>query len=117
MGFTMITRRCAERMVDVYKDHTWVEKVWVPATPGDPFGPGAWKEETRSLAFNDDESGRRTPTVGLFQLMFRYGELCSEDYSFCYRWRDLGGDIWMLDDTAAHVGAYRFGSTFRAPRT
>jgi hypothetical protein len=113
MGFTMITRRVAERMVEVYGAQTWRETVWKPETPGDPFGSGVWVEEPRSLVFNDDESGKRTPTVALFQLMQRGGELCSEDYSFCYRWRDLGGDIWMLGDAASHIGNYRFGSTFR----
>jgi hypothetical protein len=37
------------------------------------------------------------------------GEYLSEDYAFCRRWRDLGGDIWVdLESKLTHVGAMKF---------
>jgi hypothetical protein len=37
------------------------------------------------------------------------GEYLSEDYAFCRRWRDLGGEIWVdLESKLTHVGAMRF---------
>jgi hypothetical protein len=85
----MISRRCLERMVDHYgKDG--------------------------SISFVDGADGSRAMTVALFALMFRDGDMCPEDYSFCYRWRDLGGEIWMViprigDGPAEHIGSYVFG--------
>lgn len=36
-------------------------------------------------------------------------ELLSEDYSFCYRWRELGGTVWCnAGDVADHFGAHLF---------
>jgi hypothetical protein len=46
------------------------------------------------------------------------GQYLSEDYAFCRRWRDLGGEIWA--DTEApltHVGAAAYsGSLMQALR-
>jgi len=37
------------------------------------------------------------------------GEYLSEDYAFCRRWRDLGGEIWLdLKSRLTHVGAGDF---------
>ncbi len=37
------------------------------------------------------------------------GEYLSEDYAFCRRWRDLGGEIWAdLKSRLTHVGSMRF---------
>jgi hypothetical protein len=47
----------------------------------------------------------------LFETMIdkETGEYLSEDYAFCRRWRDLGGDIWVdLESKLTHVGAIRF---------
>jgi hypothetical protein len=36
----------------------------------------------------------------------------SEDFSFCRRWRDLGGKIWIDTRTRlGHIGTYRFEGT------
>lgn len=36
-------------------------------------------------------------------------EYLSEDYTFCKRWRDLGGDIWAdLSIRLSHIGYYTF---------
>ncbi|PZQ57372.1 MAG: hypothetical protein DI570_19750 [Phenylobacterium zucineum] len=37
------------------------------------------------------------------------GEYLSEDYTFCHRWRAIGGEIWLdLQSRLAHVGAFEF---------
>jgi hypothetical protein len=37
------------------------------------------------------------------------GEYLSEDYAFCRRWRDLGGELWVdLQSKLTHVGPMRF---------
>jgi hypothetical protein len=37
------------------------------------------------------------------------GAYLSEDYAFCRRWTDLGGDIWLdLESKLTHVGPMRF---------
>jgi hypothetical protein len=56
--------------------------------------------------------------VALFQLVLsitrsapdgtRFRELLSEDYSFAYRWRAMGGKVYMLLDAASHVGSHVF---------
>jgi hypothetical protein len=43
----------------------------------------------------------------------RYGERLSEDFSFCHRWRTIGGEIWC-DDEAAIIHAGRKEYTGRA---
>jgi hypothetical protein len=47
----------------------------------------------------------------LFETMIdkETGEYLSEDYAFCRRWRDLGGEIWLdLESKLTHVGPMRF---------
>lgn len=87
MGFTMISRRCLEKMTTAY---------------------------AKDLTFRDGADGSGAPTVALFHLLFRDGEMAPEDYSFCYRWQDLGGEVWMVlpragDGPAVHVGSYVYG--------
>jgi len=37
------------------------------------------------------------------------GSYLSEDYAFCKRWRDIGGEIWInLDSRLTHVGTIAF---------
>jgi hypothetical protein len=47
------------------------------------------------------------------------GQYLSEDYAFCRRWRDLGGEIWAdLESRLIHVGATAFvGSPMQAMRS
>jgi len=56
--------------------------------------------------------------VAIFQLVMsgerkapdgtRFRELLSEDYSFCARWKALGGKVHMLLEPCSHVGSHRF---------
>jgi hypothetical protein len=37
------------------------------------------------------------------------GDYLSEDYTFCKRWRDIGGEIWLdTQGGLTHVGAYEY---------
>lgn len=79
MGLTLISRRCIETM---YAD---------------------------SKPFNDKWGGvTRTPHA-MFMLRHIGEELLPEDYSFCHRWRELGGTIWAnAADLADHFGGHLF---------
>lgn len=85
MGFTLITRACLETMADHYR---------------------------QSLGFSDVVGPDLVPTVALFQLVLTSGNprvLLSEDYSFCHRWREIGGKVHAYVGDGApldHVGPY-----------
>ena len=41
------------------------------------------------------------------------GAYVSEDYAFCRRWRNLGGEIWLdLDSRLTHTGPQNFAGDF-----
>jgi glycosyltransferase involved in cell wall biosynthesis len=45
----------------------------------------------------------------LFDTMLDDGVYLSEDYTFCKRWRDIGGEVWMHPDVRlVHVGSIEF---------
>lgn len=86
-GFMMIRRDVVEKMVQasIVKPTLW-ERLCGHKQPRSPLrylvgegDPGAWRDQTFSL-FDCwiDETGN----------------YLSEDYAFCRRWRDLGGDVW-----------------------
>jgi hypothetical protein len=38
------------------------------------------------------------------------GHRLSEDYSFCKKWIDCGGEIWAnVDEFVEHIGMYTYG--------
>jgi hypothetical protein len=38
----------------------------------------------------------------------------SEDYTFCRRWQEMGGDVWLDPRTALnHIGHYTFRGNIR----
>ena len=40
------------------------------------------------------------------------GTYLSEDFTFCHRWRKIGGKVWLDTRTALkHVGSYEFQGT------
>jgi hypothetical protein len=63
-----------------------------------------------------EELGGTTPM--LFEPMVEpeTGEYLSEDYAFCRRWRDLGGEVWVdVESRYAHIGhAVYAGSLIQA---
>jgi hypothetical protein len=94
MGFTLLSSPCLRRMVDAiehgslrYRDQ------W--ASPGAPRS--GWRDVT-----------------ACFQLVIEPERrvLLEEGYSFCYRWRKLGGEVWLYDGPGSnlqHVGAHVYG--------
>lgn len=54
------------------------------------------------------------PVTGFFgRLDLPSGERVPEDYSFCMRWREMGGEVWALADVmVGHVGAERHTANF-----
>jgi hypothetical protein len=79
-GFMMLSRSCCERMVEAYR---------------------------KDLTFTDLVDGRKRETVALFQLIIRADRiLLSEDYSFCERWRAIGGKVMVMAAPASHVGRH-----------
>jgi hypothetical protein len=81
-GFMLIRRSLLERMAESY-----------PALRygGDHAVSGA----------------RANLRYAFFDTMIADGESLPEDYSFCRRWRDIGGEIWIdLASRFSHVGSY-----------
>jgi hypothetical protein len=124
-GFTLITRRAAEKLVE---DHRWkvsaeavaAIKATVPndPDPNDPQGPGLRDEILSQLSntFEDDFPGNDgKETVAVFSLVNTKGDkllkLLGEDYSFCARCQDSGIPIYMYvgkGSPVEHDGMVRF---------
>jgi len=84
-GFMMVKRVALMRMVERYPDLHYLREHQAE----DPLKGSKW----RFALFNCliDEST---------------GVYLSEDYSFCKRWRDIGGEIWVdLQSKLTHVGS------------
>jgi hypothetical protein len=92
-GFMLSSRACLERM---------------------------WRHYAPTLSYGDAVDGMLSWTVGLFQLLmppqnatppYAVGPLLSEDYSFCKRWRDIGGEVQMYIGAGSplnHIGPHVF---------
>lgn len=79
MAFSMISRACAEQMVESYKD---------------------------TLTFEVDNGIKE---YGIFDPYYEGKRRLSEDYSFCRRWTNIGGKIHMLPHIRLkHVGPHTF---------
>lgn len=65
-------------------------------------------ERYASLAYQSERAvGGRA--IGLFEPYRRDGLKFSEDFSFCQRWRDIGGKVWIDPSiTMLHVGNKTF---------
>ena len=88
-GFMLISRECAQKTATRYRDELYSY---------DPFDD-AEVVNVFQLAFTED-LGKRI--------------LLSEDYSFCYRWRQMGGDVHLYAGEGAplgHVGSHVFLGT------
>lgn len=49
----------------------------------------------------------------IFDIEYRDGIMFGEDYTFCRRWQDLGGDVWVDPGIPlAHVGPYEYAGTY-----
>jgi hypothetical protein len=90
LGLTLISRACLERMAEFYKDLSFAD-----------------------LPDMGDSGNRARECPGIFQLILNKRWLMPEDFSFCKRWRDMGGKIYIyIGDCspATHWGAYRYSS-------
>jgi hypothetical protein len=92
-GFLMIRRNVIKRMCDAYPELKHIAPVFAGHVP-----------ET-------------TSRWALFECMIDPDtrEYLSEDYAFCRRWRDLGGEIWL--DTMSklsHTGPVTFAGDLQA---
>lgn len=117
LGCALIRRSCFEAMIDRYDaldrrrvDLDEVRRVYVDsAAPSSRMLELAhamadelerWRAGHMGLRFTDLDRGMPRETVALFQLLSGRGPegaspLASEDASFCTRWRDMGGKVWM----------------------
>jgi len=87
-GFQLISRAAIRRLFDAYPAQRYGKLHIFPQSP---------QESPNLYALFDCIID---PTTGIY---------LSEDYSFCRRWRDIGGEIWL--DTASrltHVGTMDF---------
>jgi hypothetical protein len=86
-GFMLIKREALERMIAAYP-------------------------ETRFTAAHDRAvPSRSVNKYALFDCMIdpETGEYLSEDYTFCKRWRAIGGEVWLdARSTLIHVGPREF---------
>lgn len=82
-GFMRLSRTMLERMVEAYPDSQFLCTQAPNDTVHDLFGP------------------------------YRIGKIkFGEDYSFCRRWRDIGGKIWVDPEiTMGHIGFKTFMSS------
>ena len=82
-GFLRITRACALRMVEAFKDRVYHE----PDAPGGKAYAVFWFD----LMPGEDGGGMN--------------EIWGEDFSFCRRWREIGGQVWCDTYlTFKHIG-------------
>ncbi|MFI4964775.1 MAG: hypothetical protein ACHP9T_05340 [Caulobacterales bacterium] len=93
-GFLLIARAAMQRIVDAHPELT--------ARMGDMLG------------------GQGEEASMVFETMIEpeTGQYLSEDYAFCRRWRDLGGEIWAdAEPRLTHVGSAAYsGSLIQALR-
>ena len=56
------------------------------------------------------EKGKIWTVFALLDLLIIDEKYFPEDYAFCYRWRALGGKIWLdTEGKIDHVGVHKFG--------
>ena len=87
-GFMMIRRSAIERMVAAYPETRYRTMHTYPATPQ-----------------------RGSPFYNLFDCIIdpETGEYLSEDFTFCHRFRKLGGKVWLdTESRLRHVGSMEF---------
>lgn len=93
-GFTITSRRCLEKLSEESERSRESRPYW-------------------------DEWGGGHRIANIFGLMYEtmahgHEGLRSEDYSFCRRWRDVGGDIWLYGgkgNILQHAGGHAWDAT------
>ena len=91
-GFMLIRRRVLETMAEAY--------------PALRYGGD---HAMRPQDTKGGENEKPAAKYAFFDTMIADGEHLPEDYSFCKRWRDIGGEIWIdLESRFQHVGSHVF---------
>lgn len=86
MGLTLVKREVLERMRDAYPELS---------------APANWRYKAMGVRDRVFQAFESTPNPN--------GIYLSEDFSFCARWRDIGGEIWVcVDELITHVGRKAF---------
>ena len=63
---------------------------------------------------SDDLSQNNELMVGLFCCMIKNKQYLSEDYSFCERVTDIGGEVWInVEHNLSHIGKYIFNGDIK----
>jgi hypothetical protein len=69
------------------------------------------KKHTELEIISDELSNNDTKMYGLFCCMIKDKQYLSEDYSFCQRVNDIGGQLWInVKHNLNHIGKYSFNS-------
>ena len=110
LGFTYTSRACLERLVGHYgslatnRGHLGMDR-------SDLVELRVAQSETPT--YLERVGGEQRETVALFQLLVRNRVMLTDDYSFCERWRAIGGEIhmWAGKSPLQHVGAFAYGAT------
>jgi hypothetical protein len=92
-GFLLIRRRAIEKVCQAY--------------------PRLWYNAPVYAGHEPDVE----PRWALFECMIdpENGEYLSEDYAFCRRWRDIGGEIWLhTRSKLSHTGPVTFSGDLQA---
>lgn len=63
------------------------------------------------LAYTTDGVGEDGKRWALFDTMLAHGRYLSEDYAFCRRWQQIGGEVWVdvASEPLGHQGSYTYG--------
>ena len=84
-GFMLIKRAVIEKMIKHYPETRYIPEVY------------------------DDPSQQGMPKYALFDTMIENGRYLSEDYTFCRRWQNMGGTVYVDPHVILdHVGTYTF---------
>jgi hypothetical protein len=88
-GFMLIKREVIMKMIKHYPEIQYMPEVY------------------------DNKNEEGLPKHALFDTMIYNGKYLSEDYTFCHRWQQMGGKIYLDPSIVLdHVGTYTFkGST------
>ncbi|MGD0678394.1 MAG: hypothetical protein ABSC94_23550 [Polyangiaceae bacterium] len=96
-GFMLIRRSAAERLASAYPETKYLKTQTYPAP-----------------------SRQSDNLYNLFDctIVAETGTYLSEDFSFCQRWRKIGGKVWLDTRTALrHIGSYEFHGRPEIERT
>jgi len=103
-GFMMIHRSVFEEMVKAYPDMTYTDDGGEYETQYDFFFTGIVEEDGVVMKGPDGKV-----TLG------RTRRYLSEDYGFCRRWQEMGGEAWLyLGSDLGHVGSFLYEHDFGA---